>query len=63
MSDDNSTQAVRWLHLTDIHMGRNVESQQIALRLLLEAVEQYSENKPFDLVLLTGDLANAGVSD
>jgi Calcineurin-like phosphoesterase len=63
MSDDNSTPAVRWLHLTDIHMGRNVESQQIALRLLLEAVERYSENKAFDLVLLTGDLANSGVSD
>lgn len=63
MTDLNSTPAVRWLHLTDIHMGRNVESQQTALRSLLNAVEEFAENKSFDLVLLTGDLANSGTRD
>jgi 3',5'-cyclic AMP phosphodiesterase CpdA len=63
MTDLNSMPAVRWLHLTDIHMGRNVESQQTALRSLINAVEEYSEDKPFDLILFTGDLANSGGRD
>lgn len=51
---------LRWLHLTDLHIGKVNESQQIALASLLQAIEYYSSNKPYDLVFLTGDLAYSG---
>ncbi|MEW8202138.1 MAG: metallophosphoesterase [Candidatus Thiodiazotropha endolucinida] len=51
---------MRWLHLSDLHIGRNNESQEVALDSLVSAVKDNSENKPFDLVLLTGDLAFSG---
>jgi len=61
MSTDSSPKPFRWLHLTDLHVGKNVESQKQALRTLLTAVERFSNGKNFDVVFLTGDLANAGL--
>lgn len=52
--------ALRWLHLTDLHVGKVNEVQQTALRSLVESIEKFAESKPFDLVLLTGDLAFSG---
>ena len=51
---------LRWLHLTDLHVGKNNESQRTALASLLSAVNSFAEDKPFDVVLLTGDLAFSG---
>jgi hypothetical protein len=51
---------IRWLHLTDLHFGHNNQAQQVALNSLLGAVTRYGYGKPFDLVLLTGDLAYSG---
>jgi hypothetical protein len=55
---------VRWLHLSDLHVGRDNISQRTALSALVAAVEkQASGTPPFDLILLTGDLAFSGKSD
>jgi predicted MPP superfamily phosphohydrolase len=54
---------LRWLHLTDLHVGLNNESQQTAFGSIITAITQFSENKPFDLVLITGDLAYSGLKE
>ncbi len=54
---------LRWLHITDLHVGIKNESQQTALSSLVSAILNFSENKSFDLVLLTGDLAFSGRLD
>lgn len=51
---------LRWLHLTDLHVGKDSEPQRIALRSLIQSIVTNSETKPFDLVLLTGDLVYSG---
>jgi predicted MPP superfamily phosphohydrolase len=51
---------LRWLHLTDLHMGKDSEPQRIAVTSLLNAIEEQAKDVPFDLVLLTGDLVNSG---
>lgn len=55
----NAPSPIRWLHITDLHAGHANESQQTALASLVEAIEAYSD-KPYDLVLVTGDLAYSG---
>ncbi|TMA97684.1 MAG: hypothetical protein E6J74_04055 [Deltaproteobacteria bacterium] len=59
---DNTTEEplLRWLHLTDLHIGHNDESQRTALASLLAAIEIAAEGKPFDAVFITGDLAYSG---
>ena len=54
------TTILRWLHLTDLHVGYDKESQKTALQSLIVSIEQFSDGKGFDLVLLTGDLAFSG---
>jgi 3',5'-cyclic AMP phosphodiesterase CpdA len=51
---------MRWLHLTDVHVGRQDEAQKAALRNLVHAILQNSD-EPYDAVLLTGDLAYSGL--
>ena len=51
---------MRWLHISDLHIGRDNESQEVALNSLVKAVLQFSSNEHFDLVLITGDLAYSG---
>ena len=53
---------MRWLHLTDIHVGRPDHAQSTALQSLLEAIDATSDGKPFDALLITGDLAYSGLS-
>lgn len=60
LTASNTTNALRWLHLTDIHVGKGFEPQNTALTSLVAAVERFSEDKPFDIVFLTGDLAFSG---
>ncbi|MCA1856631.1 metallophosphoesterase [Massilia oculi] len=56
----NSAPFLRWLHLTDLHIGNNVETQRIAMQSLVRAIENHSGGRPFDLVILTGDLVYSG---
>lgn len=58
LQDSNS--ATRFLHITDLHVGKSGESQKTALSSLIAAIEKFSENIPFHHVLLTGDLTNCG---
>lgn len=51
---------MRWLHLSDLHVGLKNESQELALMSLVDAIVGRSKGKPFDLVLMTGDLAYSG---
>ena len=51
---------MRWLHLSDIHVGRPNEARSNAMRLLVDAIDERSDNEPIDLVLITGDLAYSG---
>jgi predicted MPP superfamily phosphohydrolase len=51
---------LRWLHVTDLHFGKNDESQRTAITSLVATILKFSDEKPFDLVLLTGDLAYSG---
>jgi 3',5'-cyclic AMP phosphodiesterase CpdA len=54
---------LRWLHLTDLHMGKASEPQKIAMQSLLKAVTDEARGVHFDLVILTGDLVFAGHQD
>ena len=51
---------LRWLHLTDLHTGHTNESQTTALRSLVSSIPNFAGTQPFDLVMLTGDLAYSG---
>ena len=51
---------MRWLLLSDLHVGSESESQKLALMSLVEAVRERSKAKPYDLVLMAGDLAFSG---
>ena len=51
---------MRWLHLSDLHVGLENESQELALMNIVDAIAERSKSKPFDLVLMTGDLAYSG---
>ena len=51
---------MRWLLLSDLHVGQHNESQKLALASLVDAVRVRTKAKPFDLVLMAGDLAFSG---
>lgn len=51
---------MRLLLLSDLHIGREDESQELALLSLVDAIFDRSPNQDFDLVLLAGDLAFSG---
>ena len=57
---DSEHPVLRWLHLTDLHTGHSNESQMTALRSLVSSIPHFAGTRPFDLVLLTGDLAYSG---
>lgn len=54
---------MRWLHLTDIHVGRPDQAQSNALNGMVEAIRIAADGTPFDALLLTGDLAYSGRAD
>ena len=54
---------MRWLHLSDIHVGRPDQTRSNAMRLLLRAIEDQAGGNEIDLVLFTGDLAFSGRSE
>jgi predicted MPP superfamily phosphohydrolase len=52
---------MKWLHLSDLHVGRVNESYQTtALRSLVSAIAEAVADQRLDAVFLTGDLTNAG---
>lgn len=55
-----ATQAIRWLHLTDLHVGKGHEPQDVALQNLICAIRDEAGGLQFDLVFLTGDIAFSG---
>lgn len=59
-SQKEEPKPLRWLHLTDLHIGSKNEGQKTALTSLIDAIKEHSLEIPFDLVLLTGDLAFSG---
>src|SRR5687767_7038950 len=56
----SNVSSLRWLHITDLHIGKDDESQGTALASLVAAIHQYANEKPFDCVFITGDLAYSG---
>jgi len=55
-----TSHGLRWLHLTDFHVGKQDESQATALGCLISAIANSAAGKPFDLVVISGDLAFSG---
>lgn len=51
---------MRWLHLSDIHVGQPDQTRSNAMQLLVEAISEHGGEAPLDLILLTGDLAYSG---
>jgi predicted MPP superfamily phosphohydrolase len=54
---------VRWLQLSDLHVGKDNIAQRTAFSALISAIEQFTKGKRFDLIFLTGDLAFSGKKD
>ena len=51
---------MRWLLLSDLHLGIKNESQHLALRGIVEEVDKVSHHGDVDMVLMAGDLAYSG---
>lgn len=51
---------MRWLILSDLHVGRADEAQELALSTLVDSILRQSGGRQFDLVLLSGDLTYSG---
>jgi predicted MPP superfamily phosphohydrolase len=58
-----SETVLRWLHITDLHLGKGNESQITAIRSLLDSAVKHAQGRPFDAVLITGDLAHSGIAE
>ena len=54
---------MRWLHLCDLHIGHNDETQDVAMKQLISAVADATSDNELDLVLLTGDVAYSGLAE
>jgi len=56
-----STQSIRWLHVSDFHMGKDELGQERLTKYVLEFLKQKIEKgESPDFVFITGDLANKG---
>lgn len=54
---------MRWLHLSDLHVGRDNSAQKNAIASLVAAIEKFGRDADFDAILLTGDLVYSGHPD
>lgn len=63
ISSNDLQHGLRWLHLTDLHIGIKDESQKTAIASLLESIDAGSKDIEYDLVILSGDLAYSGKKD
>lgn len=58
------THCIRWLHLSDFHIGANYYAQKRLFNKIIEHVaEQAKQGFVPDLVFITGDIANKGGND
>ncbi len=55
-----ASRGVRWLHLSDLHIGKNSLTQRNALSALIASIEAEAGPEKFEFVFLTGDLAYSG---
>jgi len=55
---------IRWLHLSDFHVGSDGYAQKRLFEKIVEHVKE-QKNKGFipDLIFFTGDIANKGLKD
>ena len=51
---------MRWLLLSDLHIGHDNEEQRVALMSLVEDIREQAGASSFDMVMLAGDLAYSG---
>ncbi len=64
MLTDRFVEPIRWLHLSDFHIGMDDYFQRKLFDEILKHVEQrISEGFGLDLVFITGDIADKGKSD
>ncbi len=54
---------MRWLHLCDLHLGKQDEGQSVAMAQLVEAVGKSVGDEPLDFIVFAGDLAYSGRKD
>ena len=52
---------MRWLHLSDLHIGHGGETQDVAMKQLVSAIANATSGTNLDFVLFTGDLAYSGM--
>ena len=53
---------IRWLHLSDFHVGKDDYAQRTLFDKIIEHVRgRVSAGQPPDFVFITGDLANKGL--
>ena len=54
---------IRWLHLSDFHVGKDLYEQKRLFAEILSEVERWKTQKNFvpDYVFITGDIANKGL--
>ena len=51
---------MRWLLLSDLHIGHDNEAQKVALMSLVADIQEQAGASSFDMVMLAGDLAYSG---
>ena len=51
---------MRWLLLSDLHIGNANEAQRVALMSLVKDIREQAGESSFDMVMLAGDLAYSG---
>lgn len=54
---------MRWIHITDLHIGRNDQGQEIALESLAKSIDTFTDQKKVDAVFITGDIAFSGINE
>jgi predicted phosphodiesterase len=61
---DSDSDLIRWLHLSDFHVGKDNYGQRSLFRYILRHVQEQQQhgNAP-DLVFITGDISNRGKQD
>ena len=51
---------MRWLHLCDLHLGRQDDAQSVAMAQLIDAISNAVGREPLDFIVFAGDLAYSG---
>lgn len=54
---------IRWLHLSDFHIGKDGYEQDKIFKNILQHIEDGSKEKELDLIFITGDIANKSIEN